>query len=68
MELHANVLRLHVIQNRKQAEVGSSDDRGEVGGPQGALGLQEQQQTEWKPPPASQRKERPQRLVCDASM
>lgn len=53
------------FENRKQAEVGSSDDRGEVRGAQGALGLQEQQQTEWKPTPASQRQERPQRSVCD---
>lgn len=56
---------LHVVTNRKQAEVGSLDDRGEVRGSQGALGLQEQQQTERKPPPASQRQERPQRSVCD---
>lgn len=53
------------FENRKQAEVGSSDDRGEVRGAQGALSLQEQQQTEWKPAPASQRQERPQRSVCD---
>ncbi len=46
--------------------MGSPDDRGEVRGSQGALGLQEQQQTERKPPPASQRQERPPRSVCDA--
>lgn len=50
---------------RKQAEVGSPDDRSEVRGSQGTLSLQEQQQTEWKPPSASQRQERPQRSVCD---
>lgn len=44
--------------------MGSPDDRGEVRGSQGALGLQEQQQTERKPASASQRQERPQRLVC----
>lgn len=54
-------LPLAVVTNRKQAEVGSPDDRGEVGGSQRALGLQEQQQTERKPPPPSQRQERPQR-------
>lgn len=56
---------LHVVTNRKQAEVGPPDDRGEVRGSQGALGLQEQQQTERKPPSASQRQERPQRSVYD---
>lgn len=56
---------LHVVINRKQAEVGPPDDRGEVRGSQGALGLQEQQQTERKPPSASQRQERPQRSVYD---
>ena len=53
----------HVVPNRKQAEVGSSDDRGEVRGSQGALGIQEQQQTERKPPTAPQCQERPQRSV-----
>lgn len=50
---------------RKQAEMGSSDDWSEVGGPQRALSLQEQQQTERTRPPSRQCQERPQRSVGD---
>lgn len=51
------------LSTRKQAEVGSSDDRGEVRGSERTLRLQEQQPAEREPPAASQRPQRPQRSV-----
>lgn len=58
--------RLSSLSNSKQAEVGSSDDRGEVRGSQRTLRLQEQQQAEREPPAASQRSQRPQRSAPPA--
>lgn len=51
--MHFWLFPLCVATNRKQAEVGSPDDRGEVGGSQGALCLKEQQQAERKPSSAT---------------